>query len=176
MSEVRANSFVNAAGTGAPALTEGATVPTGKNISGAGSVDVTGLSNLQQLHADSIIQQGTEWTSGETATLDFSAGNGNVAFCEHTLNGNVTFQVNNIPTVGAGVFTATCIIDQGAAARIVNVFSMNGTTKTIEWSGGAAPTGNANTVDVFSFVCIDFGGSGTIADYRVLGSMNGGFA
>ena len=176
MSEVRANSFVNAAGTGAPALTQGATVPSGESISGAGSVDLTGLSNLQQLHADSIIQQGTEWTSGETATLNFSSGNGNVAFCEHTLNGNVTFQISNIPTVSAGVFTATCIIDQQASARIVNSFSMNGTTKTIEWSGGSAPTGNPNTVDVFSFVCVDFGGSGNIANYRVFGSMNGGFA
>jgi hypothetical protein len=141
-----------------------------------GSLDVTGLSNLQQLHADSIIQQGTEWTSGNTATLDFSAGNGNVAFCEHTLSGNVTFAITNIPTVAAGVFTASCIIDQGTTARIVNTFTMNGTSKTIEWSGGSAPTGNASTVDVFNFVCIDFGGSGTISDYRVLGNMNGGFA
>jgi hypothetical protein len=42
MSEIRVDKVVNEAGTGAVELTQGATVPSGKTISGAGGINVTG--------------------------------------------------------------------------------------------------------------------------------------
>ena len=46
MSEIRVNKVINEAGTGAVELTQGATLPTGKTISGAGSLNITGNSTF----------------------------------------------------------------------------------------------------------------------------------
>jgi hypothetical protein len=46
MSKVRADKLVNRAGTGAVELTEGATLASGKYISGAGSLNITGVSTI----------------------------------------------------------------------------------------------------------------------------------
>jgi len=42
MSEIRVNNIVNEAGTGAPQLTYGASVPVGYGITGAGDINITG--------------------------------------------------------------------------------------------------------------------------------------
>ena len=42
MSEIRVNKVLDEAGTGQVELTQGATIPTGKIIAGAGSIQVTG--------------------------------------------------------------------------------------------------------------------------------------
>jgi len=43
MSEIRVNKLINEAGSGSVELTQGATLPSGKTISGAGSIDITGI-------------------------------------------------------------------------------------------------------------------------------------
>ena len=40
MSEIRVNKVIDEAGTGAVELTQGATLPSGKTISGAGSISI----------------------------------------------------------------------------------------------------------------------------------------
>ena len=42
MSEIRVNKVINEAGSGAVELTEGASIPTGKNLTGAGGINITG--------------------------------------------------------------------------------------------------------------------------------------
>lgn len=42
MSEIRVNKLIDEAGTGAVELTQGATIPTGKNITGAGGISIDG--------------------------------------------------------------------------------------------------------------------------------------
>ena len=42
MSEIRVNKVINEAGTGAVELTQGATLPTGKTLSGAGAINISG--------------------------------------------------------------------------------------------------------------------------------------
>ena len=46
MSEIRVNKVINEAGTGAVELTQGATLPSGKTLSGAGSLNITGISTF----------------------------------------------------------------------------------------------------------------------------------
>jgi len=43
MSEIRVNKVINEAGTGAVELTQGATLPSGKTLSGAGDLNLTGI-------------------------------------------------------------------------------------------------------------------------------------
>ena len=149
---------------------------TAAGVTITGGVEASGISTFVATATASMAQKSTKWTSGETATLDFAAGNGNVAYADHTLNGNVTFQVNNIPTnLNNHVLTHSVVIRQNAAARIVNVVSYNGTGKTIHWQGSAAPTGTSNKIDIFNFVGIDTVGDGAIASYMVIGNMNGDY-
>ena len=151
-------------------------VTTGAGVTVTGGVEASGISTFVASATASMAQKSTKWTSGETATLDFAAGNGNVAYCDHVLNGNVTFQVNNIPTnLPNHVLTHSVVIRQNAAARIVNALTYNGTSKTIHWQGSAAPTGTANKIDFFNFVGIDTVGDGAIASYMVIGNMNGDY-
>ena len=42
MSEIRVDKLKNEAGSGAVELTEGASIPTGKNLTGAGGISITG--------------------------------------------------------------------------------------------------------------------------------------
>ena len=42
MSEIRVDKLKNEAGSGAVELTEGASIPTGKNLTGAGGINITG--------------------------------------------------------------------------------------------------------------------------------------
>ena len=42
MSEIRVNKVIDEAGTGAVELTQGATLPAGKTITGAGSINLSG--------------------------------------------------------------------------------------------------------------------------------------
>ena len=46
MSEIRGNKLINEAGTGSVELTQGATLPSGKTLSGAGSLNITGISTF----------------------------------------------------------------------------------------------------------------------------------
>jgi len=46
MSEIRVNKVINAAGTGSVELTQGATLPSGKTLSGAGGLNITGISTF----------------------------------------------------------------------------------------------------------------------------------
>ena len=46
MSEIRVNKLINEAGTGSVELTQGATLPSGKTLSGAGSLNITGISTF----------------------------------------------------------------------------------------------------------------------------------
>jgi hypothetical protein len=147
---------------------------TGAGVTVTGGVEASGISTFAATVTASMAQKSTKWTSGETATLNFTGGSGNVAYCDHVLGGNVTFQVNNIPTnLPNHVLTHSVVIRQNAAARIVNALTYNGTSKTIHWQAAAAPTGNANRTDIFNFVGIDTVGDGAIASYMVLGNMNG---
>ena len=42
MSEIRVNKLIDEAGTGSVELTQGATIPNSKNITGGGGINITG--------------------------------------------------------------------------------------------------------------------------------------
>ena len=151
---------------------------TGAGATVTGDLNVTGFSTSLKTVTNSIIQKGSQWLTGETASLAWNNGSGNVAITTALLGGNVTFQVTGIPTGlshANNVITLSVVIHQAAAARIVNVVTFNGENKVIHWSGSAAPTANANKMDVFNFVGIDTRGTGAIADYFLIGNMNGNY-
>ena len=89
MSEIRVNKVIDEAGTGAVELTQGATIPSGKTLSGAGSLNLSGAVNATALTGTPDITVG----SVTGATGSFS---GNVS-----VGGTLTYEdVTNIDSVG----------------------------------------------------------------------------
>ena len=83
MSEIRVNKLINEAGTGSVELTQGATLPSGKTVSGAGNLNLTGVGTFGSVSA---------------ATGSFTTGSftGNVS-----VGGTLTYEdVKNIDSVG----------------------------------------------------------------------------
>jgi hypothetical protein len=66
-------------------------------------------------------------------------------------SGNVTANFTNIPSHVDKIFVATMIIQQGATAYIPTAVQINGSSASINWSGGSAPSGTANKINVVSF-------------------------
>jgi len=65
MSTLRSNKLINRAGTGAPELTYGASVPVGYAITGSGAINVTGSSTFGTLTVNNNLT-----VLGETTTID----------------------------------------------------------------------------------------------------------
>lgn len=54
----------------------------------------------------------------------------------------------------SSVITVALLVTNGATPYWPSTFQIDGTTKTIKWQGGTAPTGgNANAVDIYIYTC-----------------------
>ena len=83
MSEIRVNKVIDEAGTGAVELTQGATLPSGKTISGSGTIAVN--------------SSGT--AAGLSGTPDITVGN--IVGAAATFSGVLTYEdVTNVDSVG----------------------------------------------------------------------------
>ena len=74
MSEIRVDGIVDKAGTGSVELTQGADLPSGKTIGGAGGLNVTGLSTISQFGAGFTVAgdvtiTGDMTVNGDTTTI-----------------------------------------------------------------------------------------------------------
>ena len=91
MSEIRVNKVIDEAGTGAVELTQGATLPSGKTISGSGSID-SGL-------IPTLNQNTTGTAAGLTGTPDITVRN--ITGVGATFTGVLTYEdVTNVDAVG----------------------------------------------------------------------------
>ena len=89
MSEIRVNKLLNEAGTGAIELTEGATIPSGKTISGSGTIAVNSSGTAAGLTGTPDITVGA--VVGTTGTFSGSV----------SVGGTLTYQdVTNVDSVG----------------------------------------------------------------------------
>ena len=102
MSEIRVNKLIDEAGTGSVELTQGATLPSGKNITGTGGINITGAI---------VAQGGVQGTLTGTASTAVSATNA------YGLSGAPNISVG---TIGAGNVTST-----GTVSAVDGTFSGN---------------------------------------------------
>jgi len=141
MSEIRVNKLINEAGSGSVELTQGATLPSGKTISGAGSIDITGIAtattfsgNITGVAATFTTLNGTSGLvslgstiktkgfvetqstvsiGGSILTLDASQG----TVFTHTTSAQIGIvSFTGIRTDTAGSQTFTVLVTQGAVA------------------------------------------------------------
>jgi hypothetical protein len=125
----------------------------------------------------------TTLVSGNTASLTYNTGGGNIAICTNP-SGNVTLAVTGIPTDSTfdnTSLTFSVFVNQTGTARSCTAVTLNGLTASIKWAGGSlasALSGVTTTsgTDIYSFTGINtIGSASTTANYLVLGVVNGGF-
>ena len=93
----------------------------------------------------------------------------NVASSNWTLNvrGNSSTTLNSMLAVGDAI-TVSFLVTNGATARYQTAFQIDATTSTVSWSGGTAPaSGNASSVDAYSFTIVKTAATPT---YTVFGA------
>lgn len=85
-----------------------------------------------------------------------------------TLNirGNSSVTLNSVMSVNQTLTIAFLITNGATASRVANV-QLDAVNTAIRWSGGAAPTGSANSTEAYSFTIIK---TGAAAQYTILGS------
>lgn len=83
------------------------------------------------------------------------------------LRGNDVLTYDNASTIGKSV-TIVFMNTNGATAYYPTAFNIDGTSRTVKWQGGTAPTsGNTNSIDVYTYTIIKT----AVNTYTVLGSQ-----
>ena len=124
MSTLRSNKLINRAGTGAPELTYGASVPVGYAITGSGAINVTGASTFGSLNVTGASTFGTLTVNnnltvlGETTTID-------------TIN--LVVEDKNIG-IGSTSTASNTTADGGG----LTIFAGAGGDKTLTWERGSS--------------------------------------
>lgn len=114
------------------------------------SLTSTGITTLAE--TTEILTTGTISTNVFTANANL----GNVFYVTTAASANFTINITNVPTTDNRVFSFTFFLIQGATGYIPNALQIDGSSQTIKWSGGSAPTATsgAGKVDVFNFTLI----------------------
>lgn len=132
---------------------------------------LTGITSIEE-----VFERVNISTTAATGTINFDfVPNFGVTFltssaaANWTLNvrGSSTQTLNSLLSVGQAI-TIVLMNTNGATAYYQTGFQIDGTTTTVRWQGGSAPTsGNANSIDAYSFTIIKTAS----ATYTVLGSL-----
>jgi len=128
MSEIRVNKVIDEAGTGAVELTQGATLPSGKTISGSGTIAVNSSGTAANL----------------SGTPDITVGN--IVGAAATFSGVLTYEdVTNVDSVGlitarSGIHVNSGITSIKGAAEKVNAGSYSGGILTLDAATGTVFT------------------------------------
>lgn len=136
------------------------------NPSFTGTPTFTGGVRVQEMIEDVVDVNHTS----NAMTLDYQ--NGNIFYLTNTLGGNATVNIINAPTDNDRVFTVNILITQGSTGYIPSTLNINGSSTTIKWSGGSAPTPTSSSgkIDIFNFTIIR-----KSSTFIVLGNANTNF-
>ena len=144
--------------------TTAVTIDTSQNV-GIGLVP-TASNGILQLNSYAAIKQlietATITASAPSATTNFDVITQAVQYytsnasTNFTLNirGNSGTSLNTIMQTGQSV-TIALLVTNGATPYYANVYQVDGSAVTPKWLNGSAPSsGNANSVDIYTFVTI----------------------
>lgn len=124
---------------------------------------VAGTATVQQIRekvTDSSI-------STSVMTCDYSTGS--IFYQSTNPSANFTVNVTNAPTDNGYAITISVFVTQGVTGYIPNALQVAGSSQTIKWAGGTAPTPTSSSgkIDLFTFTLIRRSSAWT-----VLGSAN----
>lgn len=142
-------------------VTGAASFPGGITVTG--TERFTGRFDVQEMRED--ISNLT--MTANVLTADYTAAN--VYYSATAASANFTINLTNVPTDADKAISISVIQVQGATGYIPGTFQIDGSSQTIKWSGGTAPTPTSTTgkIDIFNFSLLRTGGV-----WIVLGSSN----
>ena len=169
------------------ALTGNATGLSGNPIISVSGVNNTGVATLTDLRLSSIADK-TTIVSGNSVSLSYSTGGGNVAICTNP-SGPITLNVTGIPTDSSfdnRAISFAVIVNQGTTAYGCTNVSLNGVAfganatvgvqTHIAYVSGTVSAGSTTGFDVFNFTGINTTGSAsTTTNYKLLSNVSGGY-
>ena len=139
------------ASTGAVGMSGLVTASGGITSSGtftqSGGAVFTGTTDMQELRENVV----DVTLSSNVATLDWTAGN--IYYIASAPSASMTFNATNVPIDNSKIMTVNVFVTQGSTGYIPTVFQIAGSSNTIRWVGGTAPTptSSAGKIDIFSF-------------------------
>ena len=159
----------------------------GSPIISVSGVNNTGISTLTDLRLSSIADK-TTIVSGNSVSLAYNTGGGNVAICTNP-SGPITLNVTGIPTDSSfdnRAISFAVIVNQGTTAYGCTNVSLNGVAfganatvglqTHIAYAGGTVAAGSTTGFDVFNFTGINTTGSAsTTTNYKLLSNVSGGY-
>jgi hypothetical protein len=113
----------------------------------SGGAVFTGTTDVQELR-----EQVVDVTlASNVGTLDWTAGN--IYYIATAPTANMTLNATNVPTDNSKIMTINVLVTQGSTGYLPTVFQIAGSSQTIRWVGGTAPTptSSAGKIDIFSF-------------------------
>ena len=178
---------VATAGTFSGNLTGTATGLSGSPIISVSGVNNSGVSTLTDLRLASIADK-TTIVSGNSVSLVYNTGGGNVAICTNP-SGPITLNVTGIPTDSSfdnRAISFAVIVQQSTTAYGCTNVSLNGVAfganasvglqTHIAYAGGTVAAGSTTGFDVFNFTGINTTGSAsTTTNYKLLSNVSGGY-
>ena len=159
----------------------------GNPIISVSGVNNTGVSTLTDTRLSSIADK-TTIVSGNSVSLAYNTGGGNVAICTNP-SGPITLNVTGIPTDSSfdnRAISFAVIVNQGTTAYACTNVSLNGVAfganatagvqTHIAYVSGTVGTGSTTGFDVFNFTGINTTGSAsTTTNYKLLSNVSGGY-
>jgi hypothetical protein len=131
--------------TGLSTLTGG--ISSSGSLTFSGGASFSGTTDVQELR-----EQVVDVTlASNVGTLNWTAGN--IYYIATAPSAAMTFNVTNVPTDTSKIMTINVFVTQGSTGYIPTLFQIGGSSQTIRWVGGSAPspTSSAGKIDVFSF-------------------------
>ena len=168
-------------------VTGTATGLSGNPIISVSGINNTGVSTLTDLRLASIADK-TTIVSGNSVSLVYNTGGGNVAICTNP-SGPITLNVTGIPTDSSfnnRAISFAVIVQQSTTAYGCTNVSLNGVAfganatvglqTHIAYAGGTVAVGSTTGYDVFNFTGINTTGSAsTTTNYKLLSNVSGGY-
>ena len=202
MSDLRVTNLKGRTPGSAPTLPDGAVVTgvitattfsgnatglSGNPIISVSGVNNTGVSTLSDLRLSSIADK-TTIVSGNSVSLVYNTGGGNVAICTNP-SGPITLNVTGVPTDSSfdnRAISFAVIVQQSTTAYGCTNVSLNGVAfgadatagvqTHIAYAGGTVAAGSTTGFDVFNFTGINTTGSAsTTTNYKLLSNVSGGY-
>jgi hypothetical protein len=192
MSDLRVTNLKGRTAGSSPTLPDGVVitgVATATSFSGnlTGNLNSAGINTIADLRLSSIADK-TTIVSGNSVSLVYNTGGGNVAICTNP-SGPITLNVTGVPTDSSfdnRAISFAVIVQQSTTAYGCTNVSLNGVAfgadatvglqTHIAYAGGTVAAGSTTGYDVFNFTGINTTGSAsTTTNYKLLGNVNGDY-
>jgi len=120
------------------------------------SIDSSGIVSIPGILDVAEVRETVVSNSFSTNVMTANYNDGAIHYATVAPTGNFTISLTNVPTTTSKSITMSFLVTQGATGYIPTTLNLNGSSQTIRWVGGSAPTptSSAGKIDIFNFTLI----------------------